>query len=59
MIRKIGPHNQFTGHKGMQVPTGLRTSKSELAGFYSLKFDFFDLIPIGLDFAVIIFPLVF
>ena len=59
MINKIGSHNQFAGHEGMQVPAGLRTPEREPACFIRLEFYLFDLVPIRLDFVVFIFPFVF
>ena len=59
MISGIGSYNQLSGHKGMQIPTGLRTPESEPSGFIRLEFYLFNLIPIRLDVVVVILPLVF
>jgi hypothetical protein len=58
MVWGIGSDNQFAGHKGVKVSAGLGAAIGEFAWFFSRKFDFFNLVPVGLEVAVLILPVI-
>ena len=59
MVRSIGPDNQLSGHKGVQIAACLGASESELSRFLDREFYFRYLVPVRLEGSVIILPGVF
>jgi len=59
MIGRVGPYDNLTGHKRMEISANLGTAEYEFTRFICGKFDFRHLVPVSLFPAVFIFPGIF
>ncbi len=56
MIGSVGSYNQFASHEGMEVPAGLCAAEGELTRLFGYELHLRNLVPVCINFPVIVFP---